>query len=131
VKLMPLGSHNQPFRSVERWPSCSITPPGRVTLPKSLLAPRVEVEPMNSGAGSGCLDQSGAYRNLKELEGAVIGEQRITAPVHRGSQMDRIRRLQAGGSAQLRGSLHHLRMQRHHAAVGEKAAEGEETDLIG
>ena len=34
-------------------------------------------------------------RRLGELESAVIGEKRITAPVRRGSQMDRICRLQA------------------------------------
>ena len=77
-------------------------------------------------------------RRLGELEGAVIGEQRITAPVDSRRQMDRIRRLQAGGSAQFRGPLHHLRMQGHHAAIGEKAAVdevfsegvGEQADLI-
>jgi hypothetical protein len=30
-------------------------------------------------------------RCLEELEGAVIGHQRIATPVHRGSQMDCIR----------------------------------------
>ena len=50
--LVPAGTQSQKSRSLERWPSCSITPSGRVTLPKWVLAPRMEVEPMNSGAGS-------------------------------------------------------------------------------
>ena len=50
--LVPAGTHSHTSRSLERWPSCSITPLGRVTLPKWVLAPRIEVEPMNSGAGS-------------------------------------------------------------------------------
>ena len=50
--LVPDGTNGHTSRSLERWPSCSITPSGRVTLPKWVLAPRIEVEPMNSGAGS-------------------------------------------------------------------------------
>ena len=50
--LVPAGTHSHTSRSLERWPSCSITPSGRVTLPKWVLAPRIEVEPMNNGAGS-------------------------------------------------------------------------------
>jgi hypothetical protein len=50
--LVPLGSQSQMSWARERWPSCSITPSGRVTLPKWVLAPRMVVEPMNNGAGS-------------------------------------------------------------------------------
>ena len=50
--LVLTGTHSHTSRSLERWPSWSITPSGRVTLPKWVLAPRMLVEPMNSGAGS-------------------------------------------------------------------------------
>ena len=50
--LVPLGSQSQTSWLLERCPSCSINPSGRVTLPKWVLAPRIEVAPMNSGAGS-------------------------------------------------------------------------------
>ena len=69
-------------------------------------------------------------RCLEELEGAVIGHQRIATPVHRGSEMDCIRSLETGGGSQHSCSLHHLRMKGHHNAVGEEAAEGELADLI-
>jgi hypothetical protein len=49
---VPLGTHSQTSWLLERWPSCRNTPSVRVTLPKWVLAPRVVVEPMNSGAGS-------------------------------------------------------------------------------
>jgi len=50
--LVPAGTHSHTSRSLERWSSCSITPSGRVTLPKWVLAPRMLVEPTNRGAGS-------------------------------------------------------------------------------
>ncbi len=38
--------------------------------------------------------------------------------------------LESGASPQFRRPLHHLRMQGHHAAVGEEAAERQQADLI-
>ncbi len=52
LRLVPTGTHSHTSRSLERWPSCSITLSGRVSLPKWVLAPRMVVEPMNSGAGN-------------------------------------------------------------------------------
>ena len=50
--LVPAGTHSHTSCSVEHGPNCSITPAGRVILPKWVLAPRIEVEPMNNGGGS-------------------------------------------------------------------------------
>jgi|Wag4MinimDraft_19_1082662.scaffolds.fasta_scaffold00399_13 hypothetical protein len=50
--LVTACTHSHTSRSLQRCPSCSITPSGRVTLTKWVLAPRIEVEPINSVAGS-------------------------------------------------------------------------------
>ena len=83
------------------------------------------------GAGQIRYESQHLDRGLEQLEGAVIGEQCIAVPEHRGSQMDRICYLQPGGGQQLRRPLHHFWMQGHHAAVGEEAAERQQADLIG
>ena len=46
--LMKCSSLHSRQWARECWPSCNITPSGRVTLPKWVLAPRVLVKPMNS-----------------------------------------------------------------------------------
>jgi hypothetical protein len=47
---VPLGSQSPMSWAMEHWPSCSITPSGRLTLPK--WVPLMVVKPRNMGVGS-------------------------------------------------------------------------------